>query len=200
MDYRFTDEHLDPPGLTDAFHSERLVRLPAAFTFQPDPVTPTVNQLPALDNSGFMFASLNNPSKLNEGVIALWARILHAVPHSRLMLGNAQAKQERWLLQLFAQQGVSEERLLLLPRLGLKEYLEAHHRIDLALDPFPYNGGTTTNHALWMGVPVIVLAGELPVSRVGVCNLMRVGLPEFVAHSEDEYLEIAVKNSQDLIR
>jgi predicted O-linked N-acetylglucosamine transferase (SPINDLY family) len=198
MDYRFTDEHLDPPGLTEAFHSERLVRLPAAFTFRSDPSAPPVNTLPALAESVFTFASLNNPAKLNEKVVALWARILAAVPHSRLMLGNAQAKQEKWLLQLFAKHGVGEDRLLLLPRVSLQEYLEAHHRIDLALDPFPYNGGTTTNYAMWMGVPVVVLAGDRPISRVGVCNLMRAGLPEFVAHSADEYVDIAVKYSRDL--
>jgi predicted O-linked N-acetylglucosamine transferase (SPINDLY family) len=197
MDYRLTDEHLDPVGLTEAFHSERLMRLPAAFTFRSDPSAPPVNALPALGGNMFTFASLNNPAKLNEKVVALWARILNAVPHSRLMLGNAQAKQEKWLLQLFAKHGVGEDRLLLLPRVSLKEYLEAHHRIDLALDPFPYNGGTTTNYAMWMGVPVVALAGDRPISRVGVCNLMRVGLPEFVAHSGDEYVDIAVKSSRD---
>lgn len=197
MDYRLTDEHLDPVGLTENFHSERLIRLPAAFTFRADASAPPVNALPTLDGNMFTFASLNNPAKLNEKVVALWARILNAVPHSRLMLGNAQARQGRWLLQLFAKHGVGEDRLLLLPRVSLKEYLEAHHRIDLALDPFPYNGGTTTNYAMWMGVPVVALAGDRPISRVGVCNLMRVGLPEFVAHSEDEYVDIAVKHSRD---
>ncbi len=198
MDYRFTDEHLDPPGLTEDFHSEHLLRLPAAFTFRADSAAPPVNTLPALTENSFTFASLNNPAKLNAKVVALWARILAAVPHSRLMLGNAQTNQEKWLLQLFAEHGVAEDRLLLLPRVNLQEYLEAHHRIDLALDPFPYNGGTTTNYAMWMGVPVVVLAGDRPIARVGVCNLMRVGLPEFVAQNEDEYVQIVLQHSRDL--
>ncbi len=198
MDYRFTDEHLDPPGLTETFHSERLLRLPAAFTFRSDPVAPPVNALPALKEGVFTFASLNNPAKLNDKVVALWARILKAVPHSRLMLGNAQAQREEWLLRMFAGHGIPADRLLLLPRVSLQEFLDAHHRIDLALDPFPYNGGTTTNYAMWMGVPVVVLAGDRPISRVGVCNLMRAGLPEFVAQNEDEYVQIALRHSRDL--
>lgn len=197
MDYRITDVHLDPPGLTEAIHSERLLYLPAAFTFRSDPQAPPVNSLPSLGGEPFTFASLNNPSKLNDRVVALWSRILKGVPHSRLMLGNMQEGQARWLLQMFAAHGVDAARLELLPRVSLQEYLAAHHRIDLALDPFPYNGGTTTNYAMWMGVPVVVLAGDRPISRVGVCNLMRAGLPEFVAASEDEYVEIAVRNSRD---
>lgn len=198
MDYRLTDAYLDPPGMTDTFHTERFVRLSASAIYRPDASAPPVNGLPALDGAPFTFASLNNPSKFNEKVIALWARILKAVPRSRLMLGNAQAKQEKWLLDLFARYGVGPERLLLQPRLNMEEYLALHHQVDLALDPFPYNGGTTTYHALWMGVPVVVLAGDRSISRAGASIVSSAGLPQFVARNEEEYADCAIRAVQDL--
>ena len=198
MDYRLTDAYLDPPGLTDAFHTESFVRLSASAIYRPDANAPPVNKLPALDGAPFTFASLNNPSKLNEKVIALWARILKAVPMSRLMLGNAQAKQEKWLLDLFDKYGVGAGRLLLQPRLNMNEYLALHHQVDLALDPFPYNGGTTTYHALWMGVPVVALAGDRSISRAGASIVSAAGLPQFVTRNEEEYAECAIRTVQDL--
>ncbi len=198
MDYRLTDACCDPPGMTDAFFTEKLVRLSATAAFRPDVDAPPVNRLPALEGNPFTFASLNNPSKLNENVIALWARILKAVPSARMMLGNAQAKQEQWLVELFARYGVGAERLQLQPRLSMQEYLALHNHIDLALDTFPYNGGTTSSHALWMGVPVVTLAGDRSVSRVGAAIMSTAGLPQFVVEDEDSYVECAVQTVHEL--
>ena len=115
------------------------------------------------------------------------------------MLGNVtDAQSAQRLSQMFGQAGVAPERLLLQPRVPIAEYLALHHQIDLALDPFPYNGGTTTMHSLWMGVPVITLAGDHAVSRLCAAHLSRVGLDEFITHSEDEYLQCAIRFANDL--
>ncbi|MBT9568773.1 MAG: tetratricopeptide repeat protein [Thiobacillus sp.] len=200
MDYRLTNAEVDPPGLTERYHSETLIRIPdTGIAYRPEPGCPAVNTLPALNSDTFTFASLNNLIKINASVIKVWRRILDALPHARLMLGNAtdSGTRERVLTQ-FTQADIAAERLILLPRMSFNDYLALHHRIDVALDPFPYNGGTTTMHALWMGVPVITLAGEHMVSRCAVPLLSRVGLNDFITHSEDDYLQRAIACAQDL--
>ena len=199
MDYRISDPWQDPVGQTERYHSETLVRLPGGMAFAPEPEAPEVNALPALTSGEFTMASLNNLSKVNPAVVNLWARILHALPQAKLMLGNVTDSgiQER-LTGLFGQAGIGPGRLILQPRLSVADYLTAHHQIDLALDPFPYNGGTTTMHSLWMGVPVITLAGDHAVSRLCAAHLSRVGLDEFITHNEDEYLQCALRFAHDL--
>jgi predicted O-linked N-acetylglucosamine transferase (SPINDLY family) len=199
IDYRISDPWQDPPGLTERYHSESLVRIPGGMAFAPEPDAPDVNALPALSSTELVLACLNGLNKLNPAVVKLWARILHALPQARLMLGNVTDVQTaQRLTQMFGQAGVAPERLMLQPRVPVPEYLALHHTIDLALDPFPYNGGTTTMHSLWMGVPVITLAGGHAVSRLCAAHLSRVGLPEFITHSEDEYLQCAIRFANDL--
>jgi predicted O-linked N-acetylglucosamine transferase (SPINDLY family) len=199
IDYRVSDPWQDPVGLTERYHSEILVRIAGGMAFTPEPDAPAVNPLPALSSGELILACLNNLSKVNPAVIALWARILHALPQARLMLGNVTDSGIRdRLTRLFGEAGIGPERLILQPRVSMAEYLELHHHIDIALDPFPYNGGTTTMHSLWMGVPVITLAGSHAVSRLCAAHLSRVGLPEFITHSEDEYLQYAISFANDL--
>jgi predicted O-linked N-acetylglucosamine transferase (SPINDLY family) len=201
IDYRISDPWQDPVGLTERYHSETLVRIPGGMAYQPEPDAPEINALPALSSGELVLACLNNLSKVNPAVIALWARILHALPQARLMLGNASESGIRVRLTAwFAQAGIGPERLTLQPRVAMAEYLALHHQIDIALDPFPFNGGTTTMHSLWMGVPVITLAGDHAVSRLSTAHLSRVGLDEFITHSEEEYLQCAVKFANDLPR
>lgn len=198
IDFRLTDSSLDPVGLTEDFHSEKLVRIPVYAPFRPDPNSPPVGDLPASRSGLFTFSCLNNLAKINRRVISLWARILQRVPAARLIIGNASDQTVRKRLwQIFEDSGVSRDRVVLKPPLSLEGFLELHHDIDLALDPFPWNGGTTTNHALHMGVPVVTLAGGLPAGRLGVATMMCAGLPEFVARNEDEYVEIAVRFASD---
>jgi len=199
IDYRISDPWQDPVGLTERYHSETLVRIAGGMAFAPEPNAPEVNALPALSSGELVFACLNNLSKVNPAVINLWARILQALPQARLMVGNVMNSGIRQrLVELFSQAGIAPERLILQPRVGMDEYLALHHQIDIALDPFPYNGGTTTMHSLWMGVPVITLAGEQPVARLCAAHLSRVSLEEFVAHSEDAYLQCAIRFANDL--
>lgn len=200
MDYRITDAYMDPPGLTERFHSESLLRLPdTGAPYQPEQGCPEVNPLPALSSGGLVFASLNNPIKINQSVVNLWSKILAALPSARLMLGNVtEGEVEQRLVGMFGNAGVGADRLILKPRMSIVDYLALHHQIDIALDPFPYNGGTTSIHALWMGVPVISMAGENMVSRVGVAMLSRIGMNEFVTLNEGEYLHRAIQLAQDL--
>jgi len=201
IDYCISDPWQDAPGVTERYHSEALVRLPSGMAFEPDPASPPANPLPALQGERLTLACLNNLSKVNPAVIALWSRILHALPQARLMLGNAGEDSVRArLLGLFAQHQIGPERLVLQPRVPMADYLALHHQIDLALDPFPYNGGTTTMHSLWMGVPVVSLTGDHAVSRLSAAHLSRVGLNEFISHSEDDYLQCVLTFANDLPR
>ncbi len=199
MDYRLSDHHVDPVGVTEAQHTEKLLRLSTMIPFKPSPDSPPVNTLPAMSGAPFTFACLNNISKLNERVFAAWAQVLKQVPGSRLILGNASDEGTRqWLQDQFQRVGVEADRLVLKPRLSKQDYFALHHEIDLALDCYPYNGGTTTMHSLWMGVPVVTLLGDRPAALQGGANVSHVGLPQFVAQDEAEYVRLAVQYAHDL--
>lgn len=200
MDYRLTNAYMDPPGLTERYHTEALVRLPGSgIAYTAAPACPPVNTLPAMSGAGVVLGSLNTLSKINPAVVKLWSRVLQALPQARLMLGNVTNETlAQRMTALFAAQGIGPERLLLQPKLPLTDYLALHHRIDLGLDPFPYNGGTTSLHALWMGVPMVTLAGQHSVARWGVAALSRVGLQDFICQSEDDYVQCVVRTVHDL--
>lgn len=201
MDYRLTDEALDPAGMTEDQHTETLWRLPLCATFEPFADSPPINPLPALAGSPLTLACLNACFKITPFVIRLWARILDALPNARLMIGNATEEDTRqMLLARFSENGIDMKRLLLQPRLPMRDFLALHHEIDLALDPFPYGGGTTTNHALWMGVPVITLAGRTPAARHGAHNLTAAGLQEFIADTPEQYVSCVLALARDLPR
>jgi predicted O-linked N-acetylglucosamine transferase (SPINDLY family) len=199
MDYRITDAYADPPGMTEHLHTERLVRLPEIYmAYQPPDKSPPVGPPPGLANGYVTFGSFNAMHKVGPSVIALWARILKALPTARLMMltvseGTVRAR----LAQAFADHGIDPERLELIARLPFDQFLEAHQRADIALDPFPFNGTTTTCQTLWMGVPLITLAGRSHVSRVGVSMLSNLGLQRLVACDEAQYVSLAVTLAQD---
>jgi protein O-GlcNAc transferase len=198
IDYRITDEALDPTGTSEHLHSERLLRLPASGTFMGLPGGPAVNELPALRGRPFTFGCLNNPSKITDEVIALWARILGEVASARLLIGNATPALVERVTSMLGKHGVGGDRLLFRPKMSLTEYLALHGEVDVALDTFPYNGGTTSFHSLWMGVPVIALQGQTSLSNVGVTLMRGVGLGEFCAATTDEYVARAVYFSTHL--
>jgi predicted O-linked N-acetylglucosamine transferase (SPINDLY family) len=200
MDYRITDAFSDPPGTTEALHSETLARLPDIYmTWRPPADAPDVGALPALASGHITFGSFNSCFKITPTLVALWARLLRAVPRSRLMLLTITSRgAEQRVRDLFNGHGVGPDRLELLPRMTHEEFLAAHGRADIALDTYPYHGTTTTCFSLWMGLPVVVLAGPVHVSRVGVSLLGNLGMPEWIAHSRDEYVEIATKLASDV--
>ena len=197
MDYRFTDPVADPEGIAEAWHSEELVRLPTtAWCYRPPVDAPEVAPAPMLANGYITFGSFNNLQKLNGPVLDLWAAVLIAVPQSRLVLkahSLADSSTQQRVLGRFDRAGIDRIRIDLLPKtLGASDHLRDYARMDVGLDPFPYNGTATTCEALWMGVPVITLAGAAHVSRVGTSLMTTVGLPEFIASNAEQYVRIAV--------
>jgi predicted O-linked N-acetylglucosamine transferase (SPINDLY family) len=205
MDYRLTDAVSDPPGLTEPFHTEELARLPGNFLcYRPAPESPPVGPLPASVSGNVTFGCFNNLAKIHGGVIRLWARILREAKGARLVLasrGLADPATADRVRREFADLGVGPERIECDGgELPLVEHLRRYDRIDIALDAFPYNGTTTTCEALWMGVPVVTLAGRTHVSRVGASLLTHLGAPEWIAGDENAYSRICVNLASDLAR
>ena len=172
VDYRITDEISDPPGMTDAHYTEKLIRLsPPFLCYSPPPDAPAVADAPVLTNDFIRFGSFNNAAKIREETLALWSRVLAAVPNSRLVLkaralGDVGAR--RRIFDGFARHGIDAARLELIEAgQTLVDHLDAYKVMDVALDTYPYNGTTTTCEAMWMGVPVVTRAGRTHVSRVG---------------------------------
>jgi protein O-GlcNAc transferase len=202
MGYRITDVYCDPPGATENLHSEKLVRLPGIYmAWRPPFDAPDATPLPALTAKRVTFGSFNSCYKLTPQLIALWSRILARVPQSRLLLLTIGAGvAERRILELFAHNGIEAQRLDVRPRVTHEEFLTLHNEADIALDAFPYHGTTTTCFSLWMGLPVVTLAGATHASRVGVSILSNAGLPQMIATTGDEYVDIAVDIARDLPR
>jgi protein O-GlcNAc transferase len=202
IDYRLTDNWADPQGKTERWHSETLVRLPRGFLcYQPAADAPPVASLPSASSGNTTFGSFNAQRKVTAEVIALWTRILNAVPGSRLVLHNkalSDIHNCELLAARFAEQGISRGRLDLLGWLpSVTDHLALYRKIDIALDTFPYNGTTTTCEALWMGLPVITLAGHTHPGRVGVSLLTQIGLNDLIAINHDDYVDKAVHWASD---
>jgi protein O-GlcNAc transferase len=202
IDYRITDGYMDPKGHAEAFNSENLLRMPGSyFCFRPNAQSPAVNPtLPVLTKGYITFSSLNNYAKLNGELLALWAEVLHAVPNSRLLLKtkslNDQGIKEA-LIEQFAQLNIESERLILLGRSPSPAHLNTYHEVDIALDSYPFTGGTTTFEALWMGIPVVSLVGKRQVARQGLSILSALELQELIAYSPEDYINICVKLAEN---
>ncbi len=193
MDYYFSDRFFLPPGRFDDQFTEKIVRLPASAPFLPSSNAPSINALPALSNGFLTFGSFNRLSKLSKSVITLWSQLLRVLPDSRMMLGGMpEIGKYEMLIEWFAQEGIARERLDFHVRSGMGNYLMLHHQVDICLDTFPYNGGTTTLHALWMGVPTLTMAGGTTAGRAGASILGHVGLEAFVAHDAADFVQKGV--------
>jgi protein O-GlcNAc transferase len=198
IDYRITDPYLDPPG-TQQHYSERSAYLPRTYwCYQAPPNAPEPGPLPALATGHITFGCLNNFCKISPPSLAAWCRLLRDVPDSRLLLHSLEGSHRQRVRDVLSGQGIDPQRLDFVAHQPLQQYLDAYHRIDIALDPFPYNGGTTTCDALWMGVPVVSLAGRAAMGRAGLSILSNVGLPELVARDADNYGRIATELACDL--
>ena len=205
IDYRLTDALADPPGATEAWHTEELVRLPRCFlAYQPPAEAPEPGELPANHAGSITFGSFNNISKVTPETVSLWAEALHGVHGSRLLLKSGALAVEsvrRRLAEQFEQHGVAPSRLQMhgvFP--SHRNHLEMYRQVDIGLDTYPYHGTTTTCEALWMGVPVVTLAGRTHVSRVGVSLLENARLGELVANSRESYVRLATALAEDRAR
>jgi predicted O-linked N-acetylglucosamine transferase (SPINDLY family) len=201
IDYRLTDPYLDPPGATDADYSEQSIRLPHSFwIFQPPDDAPPVGTLPAEKNGFVTFGCLNQFAKVSRPALGLWLKILQTLPDARLVIQSQPGSHRALLHAIFQHGGVAAERIALVAKAPRRDYFHRFLNLDLGLDPFPYNGHTSTLDALWMGVPVVTLAGRTAVGRGGVSTLSNLGLTELIAHTPAQYVDIAVAWARDLPR
>ncbi|MEJ6002317.1 O-linked N-acetylglucosamine transferase, SPINDLY family protein [Paucibacter soli] len=201
IDHVLCDPWIAPPGMEAAF-TEGLWRLPESFLcFTPPTLPLPVAPLPAATRGQLTFGCFNKFNKLNDAVLRLWAELLAALPGSRLYLKNAQldvASTRAGLQARLAALGIPAERLWLEGASPRTDYLRCYADVDIALDPFPYPGGTTSMEALWMGVPVLTLAGSTPLARQGVSIMQNLQLPDWVAADRADYLTLAQRHAADL--
>ncbi|MBW1895285.1 MAG: tetratricopeptide repeat protein, partial [Deltaproteobacteria bacterium] len=202
IDYRFTDEVADPIGEADNLHSEELIRLESGFLcYSGDESSPEISALPCLERGHITFGSFNNLTKTTPEVVKLWSDILRAAPNSHLLLKSKQLMDEgmRERYQgMFEKEGISGDRVELFSRFPKKEdHLRFYSKIDIGLDPFPYNGTATTFEALWMGIPVITLEGDRHAARVGTSIMTHLNLPQFIADTKENYIKKAVELAGD---
>lgn len=193
-DYFLGDAEMPCPG-TEHLFTETVYRLPRGFCCYRPGTNALVAPAPYLERGDVTFGCFNSPRKITREVVKLWSAILHLVRGSRLLLKyhflEEEARQAP-LLAWFAEDGIPSQRILFAGASLSTDYFDEYRRIDIALDPFPYNGGSTTLDALWMGVPVVTLAGRSPVQRVGASFLTAAGLPSLVTHSPEQYVTTAV--------
>ena len=193
MDYYLADRHFLPPGEFDRYFTEKLVYLPRNAPFQPCASAPPVNALPALASGRLTLGSFNRPDKINDATLQLWSRLLLELPQARMILGGiAPGTQRDSFIERFAACGIVRERLTFHPRCDVSAYLALHHQVDICLDTIPYSGGTTTYHALWMGVPTLTAAGTTPASRQGAAIMGQIGLDGFIAANAADFVDRGV--------
>ena len=203
MHWRITDVYADPPGMTEHLNTERLYRMPEVFCcYHPQKEPALAEQLPVERTGRFTFGCFNNFAKVTPPVIACWSSILRQLPQSRLLLEVHGAEDVAFaadIRQRFVDAGASPAQIDILPRQSGQQYV-LYREVDLALDPFPCSGGTTSCDSLWMGTPFVTLAGRSFVSRMGVTFLKNVGLDELIADNEADYQAKALALAQDLPR
>jgi predicted O-linked N-acetylglucosamine transferase (SPINDLY family) len=199
MDYRLSDPYMDPPEAPTPYYSEQTVWLPDTyFCFRPERELPPPSPLPALACGQVTFGCFNNLLKVNASVLSAWCELLRRVPHSRLLLYAPASPRRDSIRAFLAREGLDPARVEYVGYTPPAEYFQLYDRIDIALDPFPYTGGTTTCDALWMGVPTVSLVGMAPVCRMGLSVLVNAGFREWAVGTLDEYIHVVTKLAADL--
>lgn len=201
MDFRLSDQRCDPPAVSQPRHSERLLYLPdSQWCFRPFMEVAAAPAAPCERNGYVTFGSFNNAMKLTREQVSCWGRLLAALPSARLLLADvSSARKREWLLETLREGGMAggAERVEFAPRTDLRAYYELYARVDIALDSHPYGGGTTTFDALWMGVPVLAMTGELPASRSAASILAALGLGEWIAPDMAAFEAVAIERVRD---
>ena len=188
MDHRFSDPHLDPADADLSCYTENTVRLPITYWCYAPLAEPPISPAPALANGFITFGCLNSFAKVTAQTLQVWSTILHASDRSRLILYCPEGNHRARVLEKL---GVDAARVEFIGFQRWPQYIQTYDRIDIALDPFPYGGGVTTMDSLWMGVPAITLRGQTAVGRGGASILSNLGLPELIAASEKELIDLA---------
>jgi len=199
-DYRICDSNTDPPGTTERLNSERLVRMPhSQWCYEPmhHPESPAA-RTPAR-NGRVVFGSFNQFWKISDSCLDLWLEILRSAPDTELRVVDVPRGNTMDAFRARIEQaGIPAERIRLSSRLDIQQYFAAIADVDIALDTMPYNGATTTLDALWMGVPVVALAGDRAVARSATSILSTLEMPELVARTATEYVDINVALARDV--
>ena len=201
MDYILCDRYVAPANESDHFVEKPWYLPNTRLCFTPPQDEIAAGALPALTNGRVTFGCFNYLTKMNDAVVALWAQVLHAVPGSRLFL-KANYLNDRFMQRAtwarFADRGIAADRLNLEGASSRADYLATYNRIDIALDPFPFTGGTTSVEGLWMGVPMITKRGDRFIAHQGESILHNVGLPDWIAADNEAYVNVAAARATDL--
>jgi predicted O-linked N-acetylglucosamine transferase (SPINDLY family) len=199
VDYFLADRYWVPSEQFRDQFTEQIVYLPAFAPFKADLLCPPVNPLPAQRNGYVTFGSFNRMDKLRRDVIALWSRLMHAVPNSRMLIGAMPVDGSLGdLVEWFAQEGIARERLDFRSRGTVPVYLQQHYHVDICLDTFPFSGLTTALHSLWMGVPTLTLPGKTVPGRSGLTAMSHAGLDMFIATDEDDFVRRGIELAADI--
>ena len=199
MDYRLCDRHAEREGIADALHSERLHRLQhSQWCYAPWYSVDSV-AVPHQDRpEALVLGWFNQSQKIGDATLDLWCPIFHEIPDAQLVvLDFAEQRSKRSLMERFARRGIAADRVSLRGRLDIHAYFQTIGNVDLALDSYPYNGATTTLDTLWMGTPVVALAGDRGIARRTYSILQSLGLPELVAATPKEYIELNIRLARD---
>ena len=201
IDYRLSDPHLDPPETDLSVYSEETIHLPETYwCYQPGGSTPLIAPPPVKAAGYITFGCLNNFAKVSPMALELWSQILQATAHARLIIHSHPGTHRNKIREHFGKNAITMDRIEFTEHQAWLDYLNTYSRIDIGLDPIPYNGGITSCDSLWMGVPVVSLAGRTAVGRAGKSILSNIDLQELVANTPEEYVGIAVKLAGDLPR
>ncbi len=193
MDYVICDPFNAPRGAFEHLYTEKFARIPSSTTFAPVKRAPDIGELPALRHGHLTFGSFNRLDKIGDGVILTWSRVLLSIKDSRLLVAHlSDPDMADQLRARFSQCGIDPERVEFHSMLPMHEYLALHNKVDIVLDTWPYTGGTTNHHALWMGVPVITLQGWTRAQCQSAASLARMGLTDWVTQTEDQFVKLAV--------
>jgi len=201
VDYRLTDAVIDPEDTSESCYTEKLVFIdPYFFCLSSLGNTVSISDTPALHNNVLCFGAFHNTSKVSDTTIKLWSNVLANIPRSKILLQAAAYDDPdivRYFQSCFEKYGIKRHRIQCVGTLPFKQYLKLHHQIDIMLDTQPWTGHTTSCHALWMGIPILTLAGKRHASRIGQRLLHAINLQDWIAENTQEFVKKAVLFSQD---
>jgi predicted O-linked N-acetylglucosamine transferase (SPINDLY family) len=202
IDYLFSDPVMVPSEVRHLF-AEQVCDLPCAIIIEPPPAELRCSEPPAMSNRYLTYGVFNRVSKLSNAVIDVWARILRAHPTSRLLIKDHlidDVSTRSILLEKFAAHGIASDRICLLGSTSRDQHLAAYRRVDICLDPFPHGGGASSWEALHMGVPVVAKLGNAVSKRMAGAVLSALGMSDWVATDDDQYIDIALRSNPDRLR